>query len=197
MSPPISLVKLAHQLIKTVVKPGDVVIDATAGNGYDTCFLAQWVGVNGEVYGFDIQQAAITASLHRLQNLPCATNVTLFHASHTTMANCIPKNHHGKISAIMFNLGYLPGGDKMLITQPATTLAALTMASNLLKVNGLISILAYPGHLGGVDETGQIAAWCQQLNPQAYCYDLYIGNPDNAASPVLYIVRKLSSTCST
>lgn len=194
MSRPISLVKLAQHFIKTVVKPGDVVIDATIGNGHDTCFLAQWIGVNGQVFGFDIQQAAITATLQRLQTLPYTTNVTLFHASHADMANHIPKNQHGNISAILFNLGYLPGGDKSLITQPATTLAALTTASDLLKVNGLLSILAYPGHLGGVDETEQVTAWCQQLNSQTYCYDAYIGNPENPASPVLYIVRKLSST---
>lgn len=50
---------------------------------------------------------------------------------------------------VTFNLGYLPGGDKNLITKVDTTLQALQAASNVLQPGGLISIVAYVGHPGG------------------------------------------------
>ena len=54
-----------HLYVKKIVQPGDVVIDATTGNGYDTCFLANLVGKNGLVFGFDIQEQAIDNTLAR------------------------------------------------------------------------------------------------------------------------------------
>ena len=41
------------------VNEGDVVIDATCGNGYDTAALSEAVGESGMVIAFDIQQKAI------------------------------------------------------------------------------------------------------------------------------------------
>lgn len=38
---------------------GDTVIDATAGNGHDTVFLAQLVGRQGRVWAFDVQSSAL------------------------------------------------------------------------------------------------------------------------------------------
>ena len=40
----------ARILLEKAVSPGDIAIDATAGNGHDTLFLAKLVGENGHVY---------------------------------------------------------------------------------------------------------------------------------------------------
>jgi ubiquinone/menaquinone biosynthesis C-methylase UbiE len=63
----LSLVQQAHQAVEAVLKPGDITIDATVGNGHDTLFLATRVGATGKVYGFDIQQEALDSAYQRLQ----------------------------------------------------------------------------------------------------------------------------------
>jgi len=50
------VLQYAQQLLKATVEEGDTVVDATAGNGHDTLFLAQLVGDSGQVYAFDVQK---------------------------------------------------------------------------------------------------------------------------------------------
>ena len=38
-----------------VLRPGDMAVDATAGNGADTLALARMVGPDGVVHGIDVQ----------------------------------------------------------------------------------------------------------------------------------------------
>lgn len=186
----ISLVNIAHNLIRDVLHPGAIVIDATVGNGYDTLFLAEQVGPSGRVYGFDIQQAAIDSTREKSQQAHIPESLTLIHASHADMDEKIPLHHHGKISIIMFNLGYLPGGDKRIITQTDSTLLALNSASRLLKTEGLITILAYPGHTGGDKETDQVKNWCEQLDPDQFNVRTIYGTEYKESAPRLFVVSK-------
>lgn len=48
----------SKELLKMAAGEGDIVVDATMGNGHDTQFLAELVGENGHVYAFDIQESA-------------------------------------------------------------------------------------------------------------------------------------------
>ncbi len=89
------------------------------------------------------------------------------------MAEKIPVQYHGKISAIMFNLGYLPGGDKTIITLANSTLLALNGASRLLSAGGIITLLAYPGHDGGDIETVQVKNWCEQLDTNHFTVHVF------------------------
>lgn len=188
---PISLVKLAHALIKEKVKSGDIVIDATVGNGYDTGFLYALVEPNGNVYGFDIQEAAIDKAKN-IENYEQALScLTLICASHADMADYIPLEHWGRISAVMFNLGYLPGSDKQIKTQSESTLLALASASRLLKPGGLITILAYPGHAGGDVETYTVDQWRLSLDAMLYQTALYENHPENPHAPKLFTVTKI------
>jgi SAM-dependent methyltransferase len=189
--PPISLVKLAHNLINDKVKSGDIVIDATLGNGHDTLFLLDLVKPKGKVFGFDIQQDAIESAQTALQGYSFTDCLTLIHASHASMSAHIPSEHHGKISAVMFNLGYLPGGDKRIITKSDSTLAALASASQLLSADGIITILAYPGHEGGEMETEQVFNWCLALDPEQYQVRQFENHPDNPSAPKLFVITKM------
>jgi len=191
IKPTISLVKLAHQLIKDKVNPGAVAIDATVGNGYDTRFLLDLVQPDGKVFGFDIQQAAIDSARITLQEHPALACLTLIHASHVDMGTIVPDLDRGNIAAIMFNLGYLPGGDKRLVTQTETTMAALTSASALLSANGIITILAYPGHDGGAMETDHVKQWCLGIESEHFQVSRYENQPDNPAAPKLFVVNKI------
>jgi len=188
--PPISLVKLAHSLIKAKVKSDDSVIDATVGNGHDTLFLLELVGAKGKVFGFDIQGAAIDSARAILQGTSLLECLTLIQASHAKMGENIPPSYHSKISAVMFNLGYLPGGDKRIITQTDSTLAALSCASQMLITNGIITVLAYPGHEGGEIETDQVKRWCLALDPEHYQVKLFESQPDKTSAPKLFAITK-------
>lgn len=187
---PWSLVHQAQQWIKPVLYEGALAIDATVGNGHDTLFLAQQVGKIGLVYGFDLQETALVATRSRLQQVGQFDQVRLFLQSHAVMAEYIPSLQHGQIAAIMFNLGYLPGSNKQLITQSDSTLAALNGAVNLLMQGGRLSVLAYPGHVGGDRETRVVQAWCAMLATEHFSWDIHYGRVPSDTAPRLLAITK-------
>lgn len=189
MPPRISLVEEAQRAVAESLHEGGIAVDATAGNGYDTLFLARIVGAAGKVYAFDIQQAALTAAAARLQQAGLASRVALFHAGHEAMPEHLPTEYIGKIDAIMFNLGYLPSGDKSVITVTETTLQALNQAATLLAAGGVLTILAYPGHAGGDAETAAVQGWCDILYDAAFSVQHLLA-PDKNSAPQLWVVRK-------
>lgn len=164
----IPITQHAHQLIQQVLDDGDIAVDATIGNGHDTLFLALTVGKTGKVYGFDIQQDALDKTYQQLKNNHAEKQVALFHAGHETIPILLPEDSIGKIKAIMFNLGYLPGGDKNKTTGISTTLAALEASLMLLATGGRITILAYTGHPGGWEETEAVKNWAKLLPIDLY-----------------------------
>jgi hypothetical protein len=91
----------------------------------------------------------------------------------------------------MFNLGYLPGGDKSVITLTDSTLTALTIASRILSPNGIITLLAYPGHQGGDQETDQVKNWCEQLNPDQFYVSIIYSAEHKESAPRLFVIRKM------
>ncbi|MBS3976966.1 MAG: class I SAM-dependent methyltransferase [Syntrophomonadaceae bacterium] len=181
-----SPVFLSHEIIKAVVVLGDTVVDATAGNGKDTLFLAGIVGSSGKVVAFDCQVEAIKATLHSLEQHGVSSWVQIVAAGHQKMDEFIFE----PVKAVMFNLGYLPGSDKKVITTAENTLCALEKALRLLLVNGVITIVVYPGHPGGKEEAQAIEEYLQSLSPKAYlAVSLGYINRSNAA-PYLIAVYK-------
>lgn len=164
----LSLVHQAHAALSELLVDGDIAIDATVGNGHDTLFLARRVGPSGKVYGFDIQEAALDTAYKRLKDEALEGRVSLNHAGHEAMSVVVPESVQGKIKAVMFNLGYLPGGDKARTTVISTTLAALEQARALLAPGGAISALAYTGHPGGREEAEAVKGWAAALSPEYY-----------------------------
>ena len=120
--------EMAHQLISPRLKKRNSAIDATAGNGHDTLFLAEAVGNGGKVYAIDIQEDAIDSTRQRMEQSEFAKPVQYFCRDHAELADIIPTPKHGKVKAIMFNLGYLPGGDKSATTTWPTTIKAIRAA---------------------------------------------------------------------
>jgi len=188
MNKRISLTMQAHTIIQQHLKNGDIAVDATTGNGHDTLFLAEKVGMAGKVFGFDIQQQAIESTQTKLATAGIK-NTQLFHSSHDKLDQCIPAEFHEKINAIMFNLGYLPGSDKSIITQTKSSLLAVKQSINLLDSLGIITIAAYPGHSGGDIETDAIKQWSEQLATDKYTVKT-IFSSDKDTAPRLYIIQK-------
>ena len=157
-------VPLTHLLLRQAVKTGDRVVDATCGNGKDTLLLAELVGPSGCVWAFDIQEEALARTAQRLTEAGLAERVSLMHASHEQLADRVT----APLNAIIFNLGWLPGGDRHVITDSATTLPALAAALPLLTPAGLLLITCYPGHAGGDRETEAVLAWSAGLDGRQY-----------------------------
>lgn len=155
---------LSHTIINHIVDRGDYVVDATAGNGHDTVFLARLVGHEGKVYSFDIQEEAIIQTKSRLIKEELSDRVELLWESH----DLIDKYVDEKISAVMFNLGYLPGSDQQIKTKTNTTLRALNKSLELLNHGGVITIVVYTGHDGGLEEGISIEKWIKLLNAKIY-----------------------------
>ena len=184
------LVDLAQQSIAEVLKTGDFAIDATTGNGHDTLFLADQVGVKGMVYGFDIQTDALSNTKSLLCTRKLQHRVRLFQIGHENLCHCIPTRHRNKIRAVMFNLGYLPGGDKRLTTITRSSLAAVRSAVKIIAVGGRVSILAYPGHRGGREETEAIKTFVQSL-PAEFSSTIHVPTTESDAPPELIVTTKI------
>lgn len=164
-----SVLSFAHDLARQRIQPGEPVIDATAGNGNDTLFLARCTGRKGTVYAFDIQERALERTAQRFHEAEIqSSHLRLIHESHAHLERKTDSQDHGKIAAIMFNFGYLPGGDEGIITQPNSSIAALTASLQLLRPNGIITAVLYPGHAGGDLEAQVVHNWTKSLSPRAY-----------------------------
>ena len=158
-----SILDFAHSLLKSAANTGDIVLDCTMGNGHDTLFLANLVGAEGRVFAFDIQQDALAQTQKLLEEHHAAKQVTLVHGSHAELAAHIPADLHGRVQAAVFNLGYLPGGDKNICTAPETTIQALETLLPILAPGGLIVVVVYPGHSAGEVEAAHVLEYCSGL----------------------------------
>jgi predicted methyltransferase len=182
----IPLTHRAHNIVSGVLKPGDIAVDATVGNGHDTVFLAQRVGPTGTVIGFDVQERSIRQTRLRLDSLGLS-NVVLFPCSHHLLKETLREIPPRSIQAIMFNLGYLPGGDKAVTTESSTTLMAMEQSLELLAPGGVLTVLAYPGHPAGAAETAVVEQFSQQLSPEKYCVAAHDSDNASSSSPKLFV----------
>lgn len=157
---------LLHTFLRDAISQGDTVIDATAGNGYDTVFLARCVGETGKVYAFDVQRAAIDSATVRVESEGCAPQVTFVHDSHRNLETHV--GEAGGVTAIVFNLGYLPGDDHGTTTETDETLCALEAAVRLLKAGGVLAVVCYPGHDEGGREAIAVEDWMSGLTSRGW-----------------------------
>ena len=147
----------AHAFWKDLVTPSDTVIDATCGNGYDTLLLSQ---LAEKVYSIDIQQQAITSAQSKLTE-ELRKKVVFLHCCHSLFPAEI---RPASVKLIVYNLGYLPGGNKSQTTQVETTLLSLNRALSLVQPGGAVSITCYPGHAEGKREEEAIQEWIASLD---------------------------------
>ncbi len=152
-------VALCHLILRQRVGIGGRVVDATCGNGNDTLFLAGIVGEQGRVWAFDIDGDALDATRERLRERSLESVVELVHAGHERLGEYVEQPLH----AVVFNLGYLPGGSKITVTRPDTTLAALEQALGMLLPGGVVLVVVYTGHPGGEEEACVVDAWASGL----------------------------------
>jgi len=180
--------KLAINITKSYIKEGDIVIDATAGNGNDTLTLSNAVGEAGKVYAFDIQKKAIERTRKLLAESSLFDNVVLVCDTHEKMNSYVSEK--GQVSAVVFNLGYLPSGDKNINTMAESSVKAIDEALLLLKKGGIIAIVMYPGTEIGKAEADAVYDYTTALSAEKFhvCHADFPNQKSNAPQ-VLWIER--------
>ena len=182
-------VEFSHWILSQHLEEDDFVIDGTVGNGHDTLFLANIVGENGHVLGFDIQEKAIERSKQRLREKGVIDRVELINDGHENILNHVKTGD--KAAAILYNLGYLPGSDKEIITKSKTTIKSLKDGLKVLKKGALIVVVIYPGHEGGKKEKEAIISYSENLNRKKYnVLHYYFSNQQNRPPEVLIIKKR-------
>lgn len=175
-----------HSFIEGHVKPGDICIDATMGNGNDTALLSKLAGEKGHVIAFDIQQAALEHTREKLEKEKCPRNYELLLISHEKMGEYAGEH---TVSCITFNLGYLPGGDHKLSTKADSSIRAMETGLELLEKKGLMTVCIYSGGDSGFEEKDAVLSYIKGLDPKKYLVIVseYANRPNHPPIPVLII----------
>ena len=177
---------LAAEILRAVLSPGDRAIDATMGNGHDTALLCSLVGPEGRVYAFDVQPTALEATRRRLAEEGLAGQAELFLLGHEHMREAVGE----PVKAIVFNLGWLPGGDHRITTRTETTLPAIQQALALLMPMGVLVICVYPGHPEGEREQEMVTRLLSSLSPREYNVLMQQFLNAGAGAPLCFAVQK-------
>lgn len=170
--------KISHYIINSFVEEKEIAVDATLGNGYDTDFLAKNFK---KVYSFDIQKCACDNYKEKQKD-----NVKLINDSHHLLKNYVNEN----INCIMYNLGFLPGGDKTITTNHETSLESIKSGLDLLSCGGIMTICIYRGHEEGKKEEEMILEYVKQLpkNKFGVMNHEVLNRSDSA--PILLVIEK-------
>jgi len=171
-----NMLATAKRLFDVSIKENGVYADFTMGNGNDTLHIKKMCP-SGKIYSFDIQKNALETTKKLLENENCLDeNVRLICDSHANFREYI----HEELDGAIYNLGYLPGGDKSVTTRSESTLKCLTDALGILKVGGVIVVCVYPGHAEGEKEGEEILRFAQGLDKKRFdcLYHRLINIPD-------------------
>ena len=154
-----SITEISHLYLKNIIEPTDIIIDATMGHGFDTVFMAKYAK---HVFAFDIQQQALDATNLKIKDEKI-NNVTTILDSHLNFDQYV-KSFQG----VIFNLGYLPQGDKTITTKAETTLLTIQKMLIELSSKGFMMLVVYMGHPEGYQEHETISNFMKTLDPKQF-----------------------------
>lgn len=160
-----SALQIIQRVLKEHVQTGDICIDATAGRGRDTLFLAELVGETGHVTAFDIQQEAIDSTKLLLAEHHMTDRTEVILDSHSNM------KHYAQpetVSCITFNFGWLPAGNHHIFTQKETSISAIEQGLELLKPDGIMTLILYYGRETGFEERDALLQFLPTLDSNLY-----------------------------
>ncbi len=172
----VSALTMAKHIIESGVY--DAAIDATYGNGNDTVLLSERSNI---VYSFDIQKEAIEKN----NNIK---NVIYINDDHKNIAKYVDRT----VDLVVFNLGYLPGGDKSITTTKDSTIEAIKVSMNLLNDNGKIIITSYSAHKGGEEEQIALIDFINKVDQSSFDTFLFSHqNGKNSPAKLMIIEKKM------
>lgn len=153
----------ATEIIKELLlreKYINIAVDMTAGNGHDSKFILDKLNPK-KLFAFDIQKIAQESTKNLLGD---KENFTFILDSHANIDKYIKQ----KVDLVIFNLGYLPKGDKNITTTWDSTITAIKKSLELLSPRGKIFITVYPGHPAGKIESERITEFLANLDYKKY-----------------------------
>lgn len=177
---------LSSKIMEKLVRSGDSVVDCTLGNGNDSLRLAELVGESGRVYSFDIQKEAIEISRSKLEEEGLLNRVMLINDGHENIDKYILK----EVDFIIYNLGYLPGGNKEIVTKSETTIDSISKGLRLLSPSGTLVVVSYIGHSGGMDENNKIEIMFESLEQKKYNVVKFQFFNQKNNPPIVYMIEK-------
>lgn len=180
-----NVLNLVKQAILPALEQAMVIVDATAGNGNDTLFLAEHSSEQAKIYAFDIQQAALVHT--REKTAAYAARIEYVLRSHAELAAVVKE----EIDVAMFNLGYLPGEEHDVTTKKESTRSAVEQVLNKLSLNGICIIVVYPGHEEGALEAVMLEDFLCSLPQKTYTVGCYRLINHSIKSPYAYIIEKV------
>jgi len=160
-----SALNIIHKIIQEHIKPGDLCIDATAGRGNDTLFLARLTGETGRVIAFDIQQEAVDSTKKLLAENGMSDRTEVLLKSHSEMDEVCEE---GTVSCITFNFGWLPKGDHNIFTNVSTSIPAIEKGLKLLKSGGIMTLIIYYGRETGFEERDALLEYLPTIDSSRY-----------------------------
>jgi tRNA1(Val) A37 N6-methylase TrmN6 len=184
-----SAVTLSHKFLSPALRNAQLVIDATAGNGHDSLFLAANTPANAIVWCFDVQQTALERTCRLLENYKLEKKAKFILDNHSH----IPAYIKTPIDAAVFNLGYMPGENHRITTQAHSTVQALQICVKLLKVRGVLTVAAYPGHVSGYSENIAVREYLSSLPSSQFFVGSWMAVNQAKLPPVLYVIEKTRS----
>jgi len=175
---------LAHDYWRRLVTSSDIVVDATCGNGYDSAFLLTLQPT--KLIVFDIQDIALHATKKRIDTISHASTVTYHQMCHSKIDEVAARE---SVKLIVYNLGYLPGGNKTITTMTSTTLESIQSAIHCVQQGGAICITCYPGHPEGAEEEQALLEFCKTLSSEKWNVS-YHAHINRTRAPTLIFLQK-------
>lgn len=162
---PLNALGLSHQFMAAHIREGAFCIDATAGKGRDTLFLCKLVGESGRVLALDIQADAVAQTTALLTAEGVAHRAQVVEICHSRLGEYAAPD---SVDGIMFNFGWLPGGDHNTFSHADTSVAAVRSALDLLKVGGVMTLCLYYGRQNGTAERDAILDFLPTIDHRRY-----------------------------
>ena len=163
--PSFSALDIISKVIREHVREGDLCIDATAGRGNDTAMLCELVGPSGKVIAFDIQEDAVASTKELLSAKALSNRAEVHLESHSEMGKYAEP---GTVSCITFNFGWLPKGDHNIFTKKETSIPAIEAGLELLKEDGIMTLILYYGRETGFDEKDALLKFLPTIDSSKY-----------------------------
>lgn len=179
--------EISRRILLPKLAVAGCIVDATAGNGHDTLFLARYSPKNAQIYAFDVQEKALSQTRRLLAEHALQEKVSLILAGHEALEEFVKETIH----IAVFNLGYLPGANHAVTTRTDTTLQAVKAVLEKLAAGGILSIMLYPGHEEGAKEQKFLTTYFTGLSKRQFTSICCTMTNHAVTAPQLYLIEKV------
>lgn len=174
---------LIEFFMKNYIDKIKVAVDMTVGNGFDSKNILEILQPE-KLYCFDIQQEALDNSKILLEKY---LNCELILENHKNFDKFVKEN----IDFAIYNLGYLPKGDKNITTNAEDVEESLKKLLGKLNSKGIIFITFYIGHSAGQIESLEVSKFIQKLNQKEYTILKFTFENQKNNPPYVVMIQKI------